>query len=642
MSEKKPVSGSKPDDYPSYRTRLFLVITLIFFIFIVLISSTLYIFSIHQVSNEFIDSQFQAEKTFISSVILTEYGIENFDAQFDFLLQDRMIPFLEAYQKNRNDPSSIDLISLKKNISSGVPGEIELFMINKNGIVEFTTYTRDLNLDFKKYPDFYTSLSQFINGTEFKSDRWIRDYNDSKLYWKYGYYPTDDHEYILELGLRNDKYSKMHKTMVSSLKDITEEAMNIPNIVYVEVYDKAYRKQTYWIQNKSQTLSSVTGIFDNESLHTILNQTFESKKSFFFNNPKKNQVISIQYINLSTVRSLSGSELSVVGILVLSKEKIETVIFYYQIGFIVITIISLILGLLIAQYLSIYISRPITMMTEDIGIIASSSLSHPIRATGLRETEMLRQSINQMVASINEYISEIETQKTTLESELRLREKVEKSLAKANKRLTQLSQITRHDVLNQVTSLQLYLGLISELEDISEIPVYTEKASRVLKRISMLLAFTYDYEKIGEDGSVWQNIGEILDQSQSEFAGKITIIHSLNDLDVKADRLIKKVFYNLIDNSIRHGITADTIIVSFEEGESGHLIYQDNGIGIPDNEKEKIFCRGYGKGTGIGMAFIKEVLEYNDIRIVENGAHGQGVRFEIIIPKENYRILSNL
>jgi hypothetical protein len=42
------------------------------------------------------------------------------------------------------------------------------------------------------------------------------------------------------------------------------------------------------------------------------------------------------------------------------------------------------------------------------------------------------------------------------------------------------------------------------------------------------------------------------------------------------------------------------------------------------------------------MAFIKEVLEYNDIRIVENGAHGQGVRFEIIIPKENYRILSNL
>lgn len=247
-----------------------------------------------------------------------------------------------------------------------------------------------------------------------------------------------------------------------------------------------------------------------------------------------------------------------------------------------------------------------------------------------------------MVASINEYISEIETQKTTLESELRLREKVEKSLAKANKRLTQLSQITRHDVLNQVTSLQLYLGLISELEDISEIPVYTEKASRVLKRISMLLAFTYDYEKIGEDGSVWQNIGEILDQSQSEFAGKITIIHSLNDLDVKADRLIKKVFYNLIDNTIRHGITADTIIVSFEEGASGHLIYQDNGIGIPDNEKEKIFCRGYGKGTGIGMAFIKEVLEYNDIRIVENGAHGQGVRFEIIIPKENYRILSNL
>ncbi|NLV26614.1 MAG: HAMP domain-containing histidine kinase [Methanomicrobiales archaeon] len=642
MLGKKPVSGSKPENYPSYRTRLFLVITLIFFVFIVLISCTLYFFSINQVITEFTDSRQQAEKTFVSSAILTEVGIETFDAQYDFLLHDRMIPFIKAYEENRQDPSLINLNSLKTTISSGVPGEIELFMINKSGVVEYTTYERDKNMDFSQYPDFFSSLSLFLQGDEFKSDPWTRDFYDPKLYWKYGYHPTSDHEYILELGLRNDNYSQMHKKMLSSLKDIIEDAMNIQNIVHVEVYDKAYRKQTFWTKNKSQSLSSVTGVLTSEELTNLLNQTFESKKSFVFDNPQKNQVISIQYVDLSPVSSLSGSERSFIGILIFSREKIEEIILYYQVVFIVITIISLILGLIIAQYLSVYISRPITMMTEDIGIIASSSLTHSVRATGIHETEMLRHSINQMVASISEYIAEIETQKNSLENELFLREKAEKSLASANKRLTQLSQITRHDVLNQVTSLQLYLGLIPDLEDRSEISVYAERALNVVKKITQLLSFTYDNEKIGEDGAIWQNIGEILDQSQAEFSGRITIIHSCQNLEIKTDRLIKKVFYNLIDNTIRHGKTADRIWVSFEENDSGSIVYQDNGIGIPDDEKKKIFNRGYGKGTGIGMAFIKEVLESNDIQIIENGTLGHGVRFEIIIPKDHYRIIQKM
>jgi signal transduction histidine kinase len=279
------------------------------------------------------------------------------------------------------------------------------------------------------------------------------------------------------------------------------------------------------------------------------------------------------------------------------------------------------------------------MMTEDIGIIASSHLTHSVRATGLYETEKLRASINLMVASINDYIIEIETQKTAIKSELILREKAEASLAKANKRLTQLSQITRHDILNQITPLQAYLELIPNEDEKSKVSMYTEKATIVLKRILMLLSFTYDYERIGENGTIWQNIGKLLDQSKDEFSNRITIIHTCDTLEILADRLIKKVFYNLIDNTIRHGNTADTVRVFFEErDETCYLIYQDNGTGIPEKEKEMIFHRGFGKGTGFGMAFIREVLEYNDIRIYENGIEGQGVRFEILIPKNNYRI----
>lgn len=642
MEGNKQDSCDVTEDYPSYRTRLFVVIISIFFIFIVVISCITYFYTINQVLDDFNNTRFQAEKTFVSSAILTEYGIESFDAQYDFLLHDRLLSFLQAYQEKRDNPASIDLETLKKKVSTGAPGEIELYLINKEGVIDYTTYKKDYKLDFSQFPDFSSSLTNIRLGNEFRSDPWIRDFDDAQVYWKYGYLPTDDHAYILELGLRDVNYSRMHLEMISQLKKITGEGLNIPGLIHVELYDKAHRKQIIGSEYTGQNISSLTGLFSGDGLDNILNQTFDSKESSVIDNSRKNQVISVQYINLSTTRSASASERSYVGILVFSTDSIEQTILGYRTGFILVTIISFILGLIIAQYLSAYISKPIEMMTEDVGIIACSSLSHSVRATGIHETEKLRSSINHMVTNINDYILEIETQETGLRNELILREKAELSLAKANQRLTQLSQITRHDILNQITALQVYLELIPDTKEKPLIDVYAGKAHRVLKNIIMLLSFTYDYEQIGQDGTAWQNIGNLLDQCQREFSGQIVITHTCGHVEILADRLIKKVFYNLIDNTIRHGNTADTVRVFFEEREgAGCLIYLDNGTGIPESDKEKIFYRGFGKGTGLGMAFIKEVLESNDIRITETGIEGQGVRFEIIIPGDHYRMIKN-
>jgi signal transduction histidine kinase len=592
--------------------------------------------------NDFNNTRIQAEKTFVSSAILTEYGIQSFDAQYDFLLYDRILLLFQAYRENRSNPASIDLEALKQKISQGTPGEIELYIINKDGIVDFTTYKKDLKTDFRQFSDFFSSLTNIRQGNEFRSDPWIRDFHDPRIYWKYGYLPTDDHEYILEIGLKNANYSQMHKTMLTQLKKITREAMDIPGLIIVEVYDKAHRKQTIWSEDTNRNLSLITGILSGDERNTILNQTFTSKKSSLINNAGKDQVISVQYFNLSPTGSASGAELSYVGFLVFSTNSVEQTLLLYKTGLIFITILSLILGLLIAQYLSTYISRPIEIMTEDVRIIACSSLSHLVRATGLHETEMLRFSINHLVSSITKYISALEASEKALKTELVLRKKAENSLSKANKRMTQLSQITRHDILNQVTALQMVLEIIPQTKEKTDIYIYAGKAHHILQKITMLLSFTYDYEKIGQDGPIWQNIGTILDQNREEFSDQIEILHNCDKIEILADPLIKKVFYNLIDNTLRHGKTADTIRVFFEERkESGCLLYTDNGTGIQDNNKERIFERGFGRGTGLGMAFIREVLESNDIMIRETGIPGQGARFEITIPKDHYRIIKD-
>jgi signal transduction histidine kinase len=67
------------------------------------------------------------------------------------------------------------------------------------------------------------------------------------------------------------------------------------------------------------------------------------------------------------------------------------------------------------------------------------------------------------------------------------------------------------------------------------------------------------------------------------------------------------------------------------------IIWEDNGIGILPDEKERIFNRGFGKNTGLGLYFTREILALTGISISETGESGSGARFEITIPNGKFR-----
>ena len=80
-------------------------------------------------------------------------------------------------------------------------------------------------------------------------------------------------------------------------------------------------------------------------------------------------------------------------------------------------------------------------------------------------------------------------------------------------------------------------------------------------------------------------------------------------LTVLADSLLQQLFYNLIHNSLRHAEKLSQIRVYYKEVKEDklNLVYEDDGIGIPEDEK-KIFKEGYGKGTGYGSILNKKNL----------------------------------
>jgi signal transduction histidine kinase len=214
------------------------------------------------------------------------------------------------------------------------------------------------------------------------------------------------------------------------------------------------------------------------------------------------------------------------------------------------------------------------------------------------------------------------------------------SLDAANKKLTLLSGITRHDISNQLTLLRGYLQILEEQLPDPTLSVYFHKVTAAAERISAMIRFTWEYEAIGVNAPAWQDCHTILDIVAKEAPlAQVRVENNLPaGMEVYADPLIVKVFYNLMDNAVRYGGKITTIRFSVEMSGDDHLIVcEDDGHGIPADEKEKIFDRGFGKNTGLGLAISREILNITGITIRETGEPGKGARFEMVVPPGMYR-----
>jgi signal transduction histidine kinase len=232
-----------------------------------------------------------------------------------------------------------------------------------------------------------------------------------------------------------------------------------------------------------------------------------------------------------------------------------------------------------------------------------------------------------------------------LEKEMEYHEKelikfYNQTLDDANKKLILLSSITRHDIISQLTVLQLYLEILKNKLPDTSYNEYFKKIEIATDRISSIVQFTEEYEEVGVNTPVWVDVSAIVNAAKKdEIVGLLQLVNDLPaTTEVFSDALIANVFYNLIGNAVQYGKKITTIRFSVLERNGDHLIIcEDDGDGVPFEEKEKIFERGFGKNTGLGLALAREILSLTGISIRETGEPGKGARFEMTVPKEAYR-----
>ena len=220
------------------------------------------------------------------------------------------------------------------------------------------------------------------------------------------------------------------------------------------------------------------------------------------------------------------------------------------------------------------------------------------------------------------------------------RKEMEKKLRDSTKKLLLLTQINRHDIFNELTAMHFMHDLALDTSDLEEIYSHIRNSKEGLRRIERVLQFTREYDNFASSQSMWLMLRQIIESIQGEVAaGVILFENDVSDkIEVFADALIQKVFKALFENAIRHGQTLTKVWFYTQEREGGLIIFcEDDGVGIPDVEKDAIFRYGHGKHTGIGLFLAREMLSISSLTICESGVETKGSRFEIHVPEGKWR-----
>jgi len=236
-------------------------------------------------------------------------------------------------------------------------------------------------------------------------------------------------------------------------------------------------------------------------------------------------------------------------------------------------------------------------------------------------------------------------------TEAAIKEMMQK-LVTMNEKLRVVGSLTRHDVRNKLSVVTGNIFLTKRrVPDNSEVLDYLHDIDSACQQILEIFDFAHSYEMLGDEELKNVDVEVTVEKAVSLFSDLkgVKVSNECQGLTVLADSLLARLFYNLIDNSLKYGEKITQIRVYYDGSGDGQLklIYQDDGSGIPFGEKRKLFREGYGKGTGYGLYLIKKMMEVYGWTIQETGEPGKGAQFTITVPrtnekgKENYQIDSH-
>lgn len=203
----------------------------------------------------------------------------------------------------------------------------------------------------------------------------------------------------------------------------------------------------------------------------------------------------------------------------------------------------------------------------------------------------------------------------------------EQELQRKNERLDEFASILSHDLRNPLNIAQLY----TEQELLGNDSEPLEKTADALDRIDQLITdvLTLTRSEQGIDPEPDVDLGRTARRAWETVDTGGSALEVTGQIDCTADRTqLKRLLENLFRNSVEHGDRAVTVRV--EPLEDGFAV-EDNGPGIPPDQREKVFDSGYtssGSNTGLGLAIVERIASTHDWSVTVTDGESGGARFE--------------
>ncbi len=694
----------QPQDTKKRSFSLYLLFSMIVLVLCIVGFLTIndYIYTKNNFERESSLLQIQTEQNIRGSLLYKDATSGLFDSILNERMETGLHSLVEEYEWAGRDPARMNISRVKAELGP----EYDVYIIDESGIITRTTYAPELGTDFRTIPYFYDYLTKIRKEDGFFPDRIVREFKGAGKFRKYAYMPTPDHRYVLELGLSGEN--------LMPLSPAADEHGTIARIVTVNPYIESFR-----VFNSAGRKTDDNSVPEEPAL-AYLSDAIRTRSSVEVADPGQARIVRYVFVDLKKDRY--GSDTSRIVEITYSTRMIDDALARLLLFHLIVAVCAILLGCLLALFISRRITRPIQEIVSDADSIAHGNLDHHIRAMENSEFAVLGTSINTMVDSLNSasrkakddaiFQKEMITRlpvgifiksaddgryvfwndactdlfhlaapivlgKTdqelfpadivdTIRKEDRqiflnrgeVKNKIisnrylgnriihmiivpifdsggapqyilgiskDVSHENINLKLDLLFSITRQDILDNLAVIMSHLERAQLRNTHDDMQKFFDKTIGSIESIRNQIAYMRALQELGLVSPKWQSVRQVFfDAVRLLPDTRVDIRADVGALEIFADPLLPRVFYTLLDNSLRAGGgTLSAIRLSVvSENRILYIVYEDNGPGIPLVEKEKIFETGYEGGTYQGMFLVKELLSFTRIRIRETGRAG--------------------
>ncbi|MDG6257684.1 MAG: hypothetical protein QCH35_08825 [Methanomicrobiaceae archaeon] len=582
-------------------TRHIMVVILVLFIAIIgIFSAVSFLATQEDLIASYQASQRQSEEGLASSLVLVDKGLALFEAFPDDAMREALEEVRRAYEAAGNDPGMVDYAALQARLQGSFDGTIEFYVINETGVIEYSTYENDIGVDFKRWPEYYARYTDVRLGDAFSADRGT--FGTQGVLRKFAFLPMPDHRYVVQMSLASPEFHAIREEF--SYQMALQQCMHLnPDIAEIRLFDRMPRCRC----------NATSGFFPSDydpgaEVVAMVNRAFTTEMPQEISIPADETSIRYIYLDMPDSGCLSSTNLDLVAQITYSQHALNLAVAGQLLYHSIIALAAIMLGGVVAFGASRYVSRPVTMLTEDVKAIADGDLDYPIRTPWNSDIRALSRNIAFLVACLKDNLAKVGQYSDHLEQIINDRTaRLQETTVELNRYLDILKYSTR----NASSEIQSYLTLQKaslEDADTSLLDAALATAHRTERTIATIYALRRA-SMFGESPRLHpidlkEAIGEAIRDHHASvrFTGDSVMVY--------ADELLTLAVFNLIQFCTRvndHGDvsiatdekegTADVrITLSAQESTPSQTI-DNSGQGLsrhPELEMARLILQRYG------------------------------------------------